>query len=188
MKIELAKQLYDSEWARRDQLAGAVTVPISVVTGLAGGIALLVSSYSFDTSLVTTVFWFLVVIAISFLLLAGFWLVRSYHGYEYEQIPSPAELEKYDRDLIVYYEAMGEAETGRPEFESYLGEKYIEAAEQNAHNNGSRAAFLYQATRSIILALIATGLVLMPWAINAAGREPSPQHIVIDQTQGGHAR
>jgi hypothetical protein len=185
VEIELAKQLYDSEWSRRDQLAASIAVPISIVTALGGGLALLVKSFVFDDSFATDAFVVVGAAALCSLALAAYSLIRSYYGYEYQLIPSAVELEEYHRGLETYYTATGHPDETGLEFEHYLSDRYIEASEQNAHNNSSRSAHLYHTTRSVVLALVATSLLLVPWSVNTMGSEPSPQHVVIDQPGGG---
>lgn len=179
MTNELAKELYDAEWNRREQFVSAVAIPISIVTGLGGGLVLLANSFALDNSFVTLAFVLLGVSSVCCLALTVYTLVLSYHGYNYQQIPSPAALQAYYHELVMYYGAQGEQTKAESEFAKYLCARYIEAAELNARSNASRSAYLYQSMRRIVLALITAALLLIPWTINALDREQAPYRVQI---------
>jgi hypothetical protein len=181
MNIDLAKEIYRDEWARRDQLTGNVGMPITVMTAVGGGVALMIKSFELDVSLGTYVFSGAVSAAVFCLLYGAYSVARSYHGYTYKQIPSALQLNTFCSELKQYHTAVGSPpEHALREFDEYLRERYLEAAEKNSNNNISKAAYLYNAAQSIILSLACAAIAVVPWSNAAVGRETPPERVLLE--------
>jgi hypothetical protein len=181
MNIDLTKEVYRDEWARRDQLTGNVGMPITVMTAVGGGAALMIKSFELDISLGTYVFTGAVSAAVFCLLYGAYSVARSYHGYTYKQIPSAQQLDTFFSELKQYHTAISSSpEQAVREFDEYLRERYLEAAEQNSNNNISKAAYLYNAAQSIILAIACAAIAAVPWSIAAVARETPPERVLLE--------
>lgn len=172
MKPPLASAMYADEWSRRDQLTGSVSTPIAVLTGLGGLVALMARSFPYDPGPGRIVFALAGGGALVCLVVAAVFLALSYHGYTYQLIPGPKELADFSKELTEYY--VGDPEAADREFEAYLSDRYVEAAEANSRNNVSKAAHLYRASQAIILALALSAVSAVPWTIRTLKLEPSP--------------
>lgn len=181
MKLELSKDLFKESWSRRDQLTGSVGTPITVLTGLGGAIALLVANFEGSSSCRTYLFAGAVALAIGGLVAATYFVVRSYHGYVYQEIPNAVDLDQHCTALHEYHRGAGNPPAiADTEFDEYLSARFVEAADVNSRNNVSKAAFLYRASQSLIFAIICTAAATVPWAIGQIGRSPKSQRVTID--------
>ncbi len=181
MKLELAKEFYLDEWARRDQLTGSVGTPITVMTAVAGALALMIRGFSADRHWTNIAFCFAAGLAIIFLLAASYFVARSYHGYEYQRVARAAELDAFCKQLHAYQVAVGgSTQDADGDFDAFLADRFVEAADRNAENNDSKSAYLYRGSQAILFALICAALASIPWAWSATDRKPEPQRVKLD--------
>lgn len=185
MKLELAKEFYLDEWTRRDQLTGGVSTPITVMTAVAGALALMIKGFSTDHRCLTIAFAFAAGVATIFLVAASYFVARSYHGYEYQRVARAAELDTFCRQLHAYQVAIGgSTQDADGDFDAFLADRFVEAADRNAENNDSKAAYLYRGSKAILFALIFAALASIPWAWSAADREPQSQRVRLESPVG----
>jgi hypothetical protein len=185
MKLELAKEFYLDEWTRRDQLTGGVTTPITVMTAVAGALALMIKDFSADHPSLTIAFAFATGLAIIFLVAASYFVARSYHGYEYQRVARAAELDTFCKQLHAYQVAIGgSSQDADCDFDAFLADRFVEAADRNAENNDSKAAYLYRGSKAILFALIFAAFASIPWAWSAADRKPESQRVRLDSPVG----
>lgn len=181
MKLELAKEFYLDEWTRRDQLTGSVTTPITVMTAVAGALALMIKDFSAEHRCLTVAFASAAGLAIICLVAASYFVARSYHGYEYERVARAAELDTFCKQLHAYQAAIGgSSQDADRDFDEFLADRFVEAADRNAENNDSKAAYLYRASQAILFALLFAALASVPWAWSAARRGPESQRVKLD--------
>lgn len=180
MKLELAKEFYLDEWTRRDQLTGSVGTPITVMTAVGGALALMIKGFTADHLAATITFSTTVAIAVTFLLAAAYFVARSYHEYEYQRVARAAELDAFCKQLHAYHAAAGGSTLADAEFDVFLADRFVEAADRNAENNDSKSAYLYRGSQAILVALVCTALASIPWAWSAAGRESESQRVKLD--------
>jgi hypothetical protein len=181
MKLELAKEFYLDEWARREQLTGGVSTPITVMTAVAGALALMIRGFSVGDHWTTIAFTVSAGLAIVFLLAASYFVARSYHGYEYQRVARAAELDTFCKQLHAYQLAVGGSiQAADTDFDVFLADRFVEAADRNAENNDSKSAYLYRGSQAILLALTCAALASIPWAWSAAGSEPESQRVKLE--------
>ena len=181
MKLDLAKEFYLDEWSRRDQLTSNIGTPITVLTAIGGAVVLMIQSFSDGQFWLAAAFAGAASSAIASLLVATYFIARSYHGYEYQRIPRAAELDAFCKELHDYHATTaGSSEAADADFDVYLAERFVEAADLNAGNNDSKSAYLYRSSQAILLALVFATIASVPWARSAAGKESDPQKVRIE--------
>jgi hypothetical protein len=176
---ELYEKLYDAEWARRDGIQSAASVPIGVLTLIGGAMSVLVKNIDGAAPILERMFWIALAAAAVAFARASYFLVRCFVGPEYERIPLPSALRAYHRGLQAHYRALGRPIQAREDFESFLTEHYIQAGDQNAVNNVNRGEYLYKANRSLVATLLATVLCAVPVGIHLRTRSPKVQEVRI---------
>jgi hypothetical protein len=179
MDVERYKEFYEHEWQRHEHLQSAVSIPISVVTLLAGGLALMAKGFESDSSSLVWSFWSGAGVAAVLVGVSVYLLIRSVHGYRYQRIPYPIELALHHRHLKEHYAKQGKPGLADPAFEQYLTDRYIAAADRNAVNNMKRDEYLYRANRFLIYALCLTATAGIPAGIAVKATRPKPQEIRI---------
>ena len=181
MKIELAKELFRDSWGRRDTLTGGIATPITVLTGVGGAVALMAASFRIEGTGRLIAFASLIAAAVLSLAAATYFIARSYHGYTYQEIPNAAELDRHCRALHEFHQSIGNDPVhADADFDSYLADRFVEAADANSRNNVSKAAFLYRASQGLICAIVAAALAAVPWAMSRITQQPEPQRVTID--------
>jgi hypothetical protein len=181
MKLELAKDLFRDSWNRRDQLTAGIATPLTVLTGVGGAVAVLGASFSPDSAWRSVVFAVAVGAAILALIAAAFFLAHSYHGYTYEEIPNAVDLNRHCAALQQYHESIGNSrDAADADFDEYLSECFVEAADVNSRNNVSKAAYLYRASQSLLVAIVAAAVAAVPWAVGKVGATRDPQRVTVE--------
>lgn len=196
LDYEYYRDLYDEEWARRDEIRQAVSFPSGVLTLLAGVLVFYSQTYGFPTGSAARVFVAAMAVAGVAFMSSVYFLSRSLFGPKYKRIPWPSELRDFQEGLIAYYhgQAGGEA-AAREEWERFLVDRYVDATNRNASNNANAGEYLYKANRAVIVALVATAVAAGPVVLDARAGRNMPQRIEItnlgvtgmtkDNTQGG---
>jgi hypothetical protein len=179
MNVDRYKEFYDREWQRHEHLQSAVSIPISVVTLLAGGLALMAKGFESDSITLLWSFWSGAGVAAVLVGGSVYLLIRSVHGYRYQRIPYPIELALHHQQLQDYYAKQGKPGLADPAFEKYLTDRYIAAADRNAVNNMKRDEYLYRANRFLIYALCVTASAGIPAGIAVKATRPKPQEVRI---------
>jgi hypothetical protein len=181
MKLDLAKDLFRDSWARRDQLTGGVGTPIGIITAVGGVLALMAKGYTSGSEVRNTAFIVAVAEAVAFLIISAWFLARSYHGYEYDEIPNAVELDKFCRELHAYHAATGGApEQADADFDEYLAARFVAAADKNSNNNTSKAAFLYRSVQTMLVAVVFAALAAAPWLVAQWSSKPTPLRVAVD--------
>jgi hypothetical protein len=156
-------ELYVHEWARRDQLAAALGIPLGLVMALGSGLAFLVTNYSLSNEPLCWAFLSFLSFATYGLLRAGYFLVRSYHGFTYSRHPYSGQLLAHWEDLKKCHENFHEPNgSASEEFENGLIQALAAATDINAKNNRIKSAYLYRAVSAIIFSLVFTLAAAVP--------------------------
>lgn len=158
LKTEFLKERYDYELQRKDQLTDALNLPVGILSGLGGLLALMARAFTYADPVLTWLF-------VPSLILAGVaffvclvQLVRTYHRQTYIYLPLLRELEEWEeevRDFVRYVEETG----GREEdFQEQLRKRIIEAADRNTANNDERSRLLFWARIALFATLTFTAV------------------------------
>jgi hypothetical protein len=179
LETEFYGRLYETEWARRDQIQSAASTPIAVLALLGGALNVLVQHFDRASAALAWCFWPLFGMAVIGFIVTGYRLVRTFLCPAYERIPLPSLLHDYRTKLLEHYRALGTPLFAVEEFESVLRDHYIRATDRNAVNNINRGEYLYKANRSLVFTLAFTALAATPVAIHVKTAPDEPQKVRI---------
>jgi len=179
MNVDRYKEFYEREWQRHEQLQSAVSLPISVVTLLAGGLVLMGKNFESNDLALVWGFWMLGAAAGTLVAVSVYLLIRSIHGYRYERMPFASELAAHYTALVEYYRREGKPGLSDGAFDNYLAKRYMVAADYNTVNNVRRGEYLYKANRFLVYALFATASAALPAGIAVKTSQPRPQDVRI---------
>lgn len=160
---DLYKELYFHEMERRDRLNGGLSFPVGLIALLTGASLVIFKASDstvsdWDKALIA----FLLVVALC-LVLASFFLIRMYWGYEYAHMPYAEDLLSYTTNLREHYKKQGLTSTNASKFANAKSVAYVEQqfstnAKFNAQVNEKKSKFLFLANAFIIAAIVFLGL------------------------------
>ena len=159
-RLNMYKESYNNELARRDKLNSELNIPIAMVTLLFGSITYTVGNLENGVSgfLLIITLLALVVLVVS-LVIAVVFLIKSYYNYAYEFIAHSKQMEDYYNSLIEHYKNVENKEKiVEDAFEAYLINDYCKCNETNTLNNDTRSSCLHNARTAIIVALVACAI------------------------------
>lgn len=166
MKLEWLKDHYFFELNRKQQLESALNLPVAVLTGLAGLVALYAPRLACPVGARLLLLDLLVALAVVFLVVAFWNLVRTFLRYEYQEVAPATKLLSYHADLKTFHSgAGGTEEDADAEFAESLKRLYADAIEKNAFGNIGKAANLYWAKLCLAGAAVALLLAAIPYYV-----------------------
>lgn len=178
MNLAFAKELYEAEWARRDQLQSAVSTPLGVLTLLGTGIAYCYVGFQPKWPAATVLFVIAEITAGVFFSFAAYCLVRSYVGYVYRRIPFPSEIFQFYSDLKIFHVVSGSSDTVcDSEYSDFLVKCLIDATDRNSENNAKRGEYLHLANKVSVWCMIALAAAAVPYAAEMRFRAEKIQKI-----------
>lgn len=167
-KYDFFKELSEEQQKRHDAHSSRVSIIITVVVVLAGILGSEATNFAHHEIHLTTAFIcssFICGVLISRII---FFLVKSYHGYEYATLPLPRSVESYFNDLEQYCKdnnkELSEVENL---FKDSLTNRYVEIAQHNAKLHETKAEYFHKATESLVWLLFPSGIT---WIIYLANR------------------
>lgn len=185
MSPNFYRELYDSEWARRDELRQGASLPAGVLTLLAGVLVFYARTYSFQHEIATLVFVAAFAGASIAFLVAVYMLARSLFGPHYRRIPWPSQIRDYEEGLRHYYRGQASSdEIVARELEAFLIDRYVDAANRNAENNANAGEYVYNANRAVVVALIAVAVAAFPVIVDFRSEQQLPQKVEITNWPG----
>jgi len=184
----LFEKLYDAEWAHKNSVQGDTSVPLGIVALIGSGIVVLLKDYDARGGVDDRIFWGALTAACVAYAVAIYMLVRSFHGHVYRHLPFPSELKEYHDGLRAHYQALGTPLLADREFEAFLEQRLIDAADRNTENNLERAEYLRQANRGIIVAVMALTCAAVPYSLHERTKEAAPQKLEITNLQTAMAQ
>ena len=143
LDFDFIKDRFDFELTRKEHLTNALTMPIGVVSAVAGVCAGLARSFSYPDSWLSWVFVPLFVVNI-FAIIACLWnLASAYHLQTYEYLPllgALAESQEEFREFASYVKSSDG--TLIEHFDEELRGSIIKAADANTRTNEKRVEYL----------------------------------------------
>jgi len=95
---------------------------------------------------------------------AAWYLLKSYHGYEYATIPTASDMLAYRASVESAYSQLDDREARTmAAFDAYLRGVLAQATDKNTECNEVRSARLYMVRRAITQTTIFTALATLPW-------------------------
>lgn len=180
MKLEHLKEHYFFELNRKQQLEGALALPVAVLTGLGGVAFSFAQSFHYAANVRCTAF----ISALSGITiclgLSFYFIVRASFPFKYSTVPSPQELLTYVDSTKQYYRSLNESELKADrDFETEIKKAYAEATTTNALNNRTKAANLYKANLALIAAVVFLAISAIPYFIDARMTPKAVQKIEV---------
>jgi len=153
LDLAFLKDRYDYELDRKDKLTASLTLPVGILTGLGGLLAVMFRSFTYSSPWLTIPFVaFLAVAVLSFVVCLVF-IGRAWHFSEYEYMAFIGTLDRTLQEYEAYYE--GDPKTAGEEFTGNLRRSIIQAADANTELNDRRSKFLYRARIALFVLLVA---------------------------------
>ena len=177
MKDDFIRKQYDDEIERQHKIVASLSLPITILTGLGTAAAAMIQGFSYSMRDVTMAFGLVVLVNIGAFISALWFLRKAMFGQTYEYLPRPIVLKNYFDGLVAYYVGQGRADEearqlAGEEFQEYLAGKMIKAGTKNAINNDEKSDARYYANWAIWGALIITGVMVIPYAVDRKYRSP----------------
>ncbi|WP_461095394.1 hypothetical protein [Spirosoma gilvum] len=166
-----------------------MSIPLAVITALATGIYLLITSFSYDLNSTCSVC-FAIPITISGLSILGsiFYLVRAFvdvsKSYEYTGVASPGFLYDWHQKLKEYYQ---EYFADQPDFETLADDhfkkqligEYIKHTDHNQYVNDQKHARIFQSKVCLIICLSSAIFSLIPFGYNFFNKKDDVHKVEI---------
>jgi hypothetical protein len=158
-RLDLYKDIYNSELERKEKLISELTIPIAITTVLFGSIPYIIGKIGTISTLLPLIIYLagLSVLVIS-LAVSAFYVIKSYHNYKYKCIATSKQMEAYYNECVAFYKNEDEADKI---FQAYLIKDYCECNEINTKNNDVKAAYLHKSRNAIIVGLIVCAIVII---------------------------
>jgi hypothetical protein len=180
MKLDLLKEHYFYELTRKNELEGALSLPVACFTAVIGVVFTLATTFSYENGSLTVAFSILLGVVVIVLGLVFFYVAKAYLNPKYNMAPSTSDLLSHLAELQEHYaKTGGEITAAEKDFEKGLMEGYSQATTTNKKNNDKRADYLFKAKVSLVFSVLALALCAIPYAIKAKLRQPEPQKIQI---------
>lgn len=175
-----AEELYKQETEHRERIRTALGVPVGLLVVIGGGLGAMLQSAWIEVGVLCIFFWLLASASCGFFLKAMYFLVRSYHGHVYRQMPFPAEQLRYRDGLREWHNKYGggQVEADR-EYAAYLEDRYTDAADHNAYVNVAKSEYLFRANASMVNCVVLTVLAFVPFATHRISNPAAVQKIEI---------
>jgi hypothetical protein len=164
---EFVRVRYDFELRRKDDITNALTMPITVVSGVGGVLVAMARSFTYRGSLTWWGFVPLVVADVVSLFFCLVSLARAYHLQTYVYLPLLKDLDDAKeafQEFNQYIESTG-GEVDET-FEGDLRRRIIEAADANTQTNEKRTETLRVARLWLFAVLWLTALAGIPYVFD----------------------
>lgn len=146
------KALYLAELARREELNKAIDRPIAIISAFIGVLYFAFAGLVAPATFLQCAEILLALIIVGLLIVASFFLVRSYYGHTYGFVPTPLDLEDYRAKLEDYhskYVACPPEEIAGKVLD-HIYSAYIQGGHQNALINDQRSGYLHNAKAMLV--------------------------------------
>ncbi len=177
---EIAKERYEKEHDRKNQINNSLSIPIVVIVALIGVVGYFLMNVPLKMIFVSPAWVWIVFALFMFLLLCmGYCLMRAIYflskvfvGLTYGYMPTPKAVRKYAEDLREHYEEYYEMDEneikeaiGNDIQSSLLVDEYCEYTENNVICNNDKVFFLTKAKELMILALVILSISIIPFIV-----------------------
>ncbi len=160
---ELYEKLYFHEIEAREHLSARVQVPLAITVSLIGVLAFMLMNFDQELcGLPAFIFLFFLVLSAAALIVAIFFLIKSWWNHEYSFLPSAAETEKYRQTLINTYTPYDNGNDLTEEYlNNYLCNYFIECSTINTHCNDKRSIYLHKANGALIITVLLAAVAFL---------------------------
>jgi hypothetical protein len=167
------KESYLFEIERKDKLNGSLSFPVGVVALLAGALSVMAKAVSIPLSTNQKLIVIFLSISGFCLVVACYYLIRTYWGHPYKYVAYPNEFRAYRDKLVQYYVGIGDSDSAAAikadgELSDYVLDQYASDATFNAATNNAKSAILFKANSFIIAALVCVVLAVPSYLYHQA--------------------
>ena len=176
MDLKFAKDRYDYELQRKEQLTSAPALPVAGLSILGGALISMARSFSYKDEVLTPFFQVVLVADVVGFVVCLTYLGRAYHRQTYTYLPLLKTLAKWDdadqawqslyRQWVKNVQSSGgeiAPGTEEPGLQSLLLRRLIDAADRNTERNDARSGLLYWARVWLFFVLFVTMLAGIPY-------------------------
>ena len=175
----IAKERYQREHDRKDQINNSLSIPITVVAALIGVAGYFLINIPLKVIFVSPA-WIKIIFVVLILMLSclAYCLIQAlrflnkvFFGLEYGYIPTPKAMKGDAEKSREYYKKYFKMNKNQLEqaiekdMQSALLDNYCESIENNVACNKSKAFFLTKAKRSITMALVVLSISVLPFIV-----------------------
>jgi hypothetical protein len=163
MDFNFAKDRYDCELRRKEQLTAALTSPVAILSILGGGVVIMALSFSYSDQRLTNVFAPVLAADACAISVCLLFLARAYRPQRYLYLPLLKDLLKWERE---YAEHARYFQQDGARCEGALLERMIEAADRATTNNDNRCELLYRVRVALFTVLCLSVIAAIPYVID----------------------
>ena len=127
LDLAFLKDRYDYELDRKDKLTASLTLPVGILTGLGGLLAVMSRSFTYGSPGLTIPFLAFLGVAVLSFVVCLVCIGRAWHSSEYEYMAFIGTLDRTLQEFEAYYE--GDPKTAGEEFTGNLRRSIIQAAD-----------------------------------------------------------
>jgi len=181
---EFYKTHYALEVARKTNLTAALSLPVGVVSGIAGALVIMAKEAHAPLSVGDLVELGAIALSAIACSLSGYFLFRSLYNFTYGYTPTPLQLKKYKDQLAAFH-----ASAGRPQAEAnelaeaetldYIDTEYAKNADRNAKNNDIKSSYLHRANGAMIAAVGFGAVAGVVYVFNSVSSPRSIQKVEL---------
>jgi ABC-type sugar transport system permease subunit len=178
------KESYNAELENKEKINNRITVPISILTLLIGGILIYFKEIDKISNVISKVFFILFLgLSIIAILFCVFFLFKAYYGYTYKYIPLLKDIQDYQNGLIDYYlnenhNYENASYLAELDVQLYLENIYVESTTNNMEQNEKKLRYLRQAGWALSSILLTSVLAYLPYFIGLDKNEIHKVNIV----------
>ncbi len=176
---KIAKERYQREHDRKDQINNSLAIPITVVVALIGVAGYFLINIPLNVIFVSPVWIKIVFITLILIMLClAYYLIQAFRffnkvfaGLDYGYIPTPKEMKEYAEEKRKYYKKYFKMDKNQIEqaierdIQSALLDEYCEHTEMNVDSNNNKIFFLTKVKKSIIIALVFLSISAIPFIV-----------------------
>lgn len=163
--LDLYKQSYYFELQRKEELNRSLSIPMGLVTVLAGAILFYLRNLpNGPLDALGGVFLLLLGVTVLAAFVAIGYIARAWTGHEYVYLWTPKEIEEQRAKLQRYFEQYPDAPPGAEKaLADLLRTRFAECADLNTRTNDRKAFLRYNGNRYIIAATVAIMVGAVPF-------------------------
>lgn len=168
-RFDFYKDLFYRENQRRVELNNDVSILITILFAIVTASFFMLSQFNREDEKLTIVIFFFIfyLMTLFFFIIAVYYLVNSFKGYTYQELPFASELEDHYNKLSEYFEKLGQSEMTNSEFkEDIIKNYFIKNLDVNSPNNDKKALNLFKVRKYVTISSAFCFLLFIPFIMN----------------------
>ncbi|GAB4019580.1 hypothetical protein GCM10028808_57700 [Spirosoma migulaei] len=187
--FEFYRELYHKENDRRQEVINSLNIPLALITALATGLYVLVTSFAYSVHwLISAVFIVFVVVTTITLMIAITYLSLAFidikSRFEYKGLPYAKPLFDWHKNLDAHY---NQHFAGQPnvdkmadeEFKKYIINQFVESIDHNTFVNDTKHSHIFNSKKYIVYCLVSSLLTLLPFFLMYFSKEDEVHKVQI---------